>query len=531
MMSGVTYVWSLMGMATIVCGFLPQELKHFMKLWMHKLIKKLWSTDPYCRFHFHELDGRGRTNHLYRQVEMHLRSKQLIKDADDLYLSQEESAKKINYTLAGGETVSEHYEGVKVTWTFTTEKMKGSNGGEREENKYTLKMLKTDKVFVMSRYMDYVSRSAKEYKLQLTDLYLYSCSHERWKSHTFQHPSTFDTLAMDPESKDRLMTDIIAYMEGEAYFKRVGRAWKRGYLLYGPPGTGKSSLIAAMANLLHYNIYDLELTQVYDNSMLKALLTNTTSKSIIVIEDVDCSLDLTGSRFEKPAGKLKSTSSKQTTSSPGSRVTLSGLLNFTDGLWSCCGNERIIIFTTNHIEKLDPALLRPGRMDMHIHMSFCNFEIFKVLASNYLSVSSDPLFEQIERFLHEQSVCITPAEVTEILFENKDDTDLALRKLVADLERRGVEGDAVVVKPTDVKDSCDNEAEQDDESDKMEPAVEQDPNAAAVTGEKPCTKIHCNVREHKNQTNWLKIYLDYKSMVQRQGLLGGKRLTDRKSVV
>ncbi|KAJ6367141.1 hypothetical protein OIU77_003506 [Salix suchowensis] len=50
---------------------------------------------------------------------------------------------------------------------------------------------------------------------------------------------------------------------------------------------------------------------------------------------------------------------------------LSGLLNFIDGLWSSCGDERIIVFTTGHKENPDPALLRPGRMDMHIHMSYC----------------------------------------------------------------------------------------------------------------------------------------------------------------
>lgn len=163
---------------------------------------------------------------------------------------------------AGEETVSESYEGVKVWWTFSSEKTKGQNGGERDENKYVLKMLKSDKHFVRTRYMDYVALSAQEYKSQLRDLYLYSCSNDRWKAHTFHHPSTFDTLAMDPDSKLRLMADLRSYTEGEAYFKRVGRAWKRGYLLYGPPGTGKSSLIAAMANRLRYNIYDLELTQV-----------------------------------------------------------------------------------------------------------------------------------------------------------------------------------------------------------------------------------------------------------------------------
>ncbi|KAL0385000.1 UNVERIFIED_CONTAM: AAA-ATPase ASD, mitochondrial [Sesamum radiatum] len=58
-------------------------------------------------------------------------------------------------------------------------------------------------------------------------------------------------------------------------------------------------MIAAMANLLDYDVYDLELTSVKDNTELRRLLTETTAKSIIVIEDIDCSLDLTGQRTKR----------------------------------------------------------------------------------------------------------------------------------------------------------------------------------------------------------------------------------------
>jgi len=67
---------------------------------------------------------------------------------------------------------------------------------------------------------------------------------------------------MEPANIARIKGDLKSFMEGKDFFERVGRAWKRGYLLYGPPGTGKSSMIAAMANFLKYDVYDLELTQV-----------------------------------------------------------------------------------------------------------------------------------------------------------------------------------------------------------------------------------------------------------------------------
>lgn len=84
------------------------------------------------------------------------------------------------------------------------------------------------------------------------------------------------------------------------------------------------------------------------------------------------------------------------------QVTLSGLLNFVDGLWSSCGDERIIIFTTNHKEKLDPAMLRPGRMDVHIHMSYCSPCGFKTLASNYLGIRDHPLFVEVEELMKQK---------------------------------------------------------------------------------------------------------------------------------
>ncbi|KAG8643675.1 hypothetical protein MANES_11G055419v8 [Manihot esculenta] len=205
----------------------------------------------------------------------------------------------------------------------------------------------------------------------------------------FEHPASFDTLAMATKEKEEIMKDLVKFSKGKSYYAKIGKAWKRGYLLYGPPGTGKSTMIAAMDNFLNYDVYDLELTTVKDNSELRKLLIETTSKSIIVIEDIDCSLDLTGQRKpkEKEEDKdgegqdpiSKKEKEEEAENKKSSKVTLSGLLNFIDGIWSACGGERIIVFTTNYVEKLDPALIRRGRMDKHIEMSYCCFEAFKHL--------------------------------------------------------------------------------------------------------------------------------------------------------
>lgn len=80
----------------------------------------------------------------------------------------------------------------------------------------------------------------------------------QWSHVPLEHPATFDTLAMDPDMKQELMQDLLAFSKSKENYLKVGKPWKRGYLLYGPPRTGKSTMIAAMANLLDYDLYDQE---------------------------------------------------------------------------------------------------------------------------------------------------------------------------------------------------------------------------------------------------------------------------------
>ncbi|MFS7998680.1 putative ATPase, AAA-type, core, P-loop containing nucleoside triphosphate hydrolase [Helianthus anomalus] len=126
-----------------------------------------------------------------------------------------------------------------------------------------------------------------------------------------------------------------------------------------------------MAKHLSYDIYDIDLSKVVDDSDLKRLLLQTTSKSIIVAEDLD--------RF------ISSNSNYISSNSNNSRVTLSGILNFVDGILnSCCGDEKLMVFTMNNKDNIDSAILRPGRIDAHIYFPLCSFNSFRLLANNCL---------------------------------------------------------------------------------------------------------------------------------------------------
>lgn len=107
-----------------------------------------------------------------------------------------------------------------------------------------------------------------------------------------------------------------------------------------------------------------------------------------------------------------------------------------DGLWSCLGDKRIVVFTTNHKDRLDPALLRPGRMDVHINMSYCASHGFKLLASNYHGITnrqSQHLYGEIEALI--DSTEVTPAEVAEELTKS-DDANVAFEALFNFLQRK-----------------------------------------------------------------------------------------------
>jgi chaperone BCS1 len=136
---------------------------------------------------------------------------------------------------------------------------------------------------------------------------------------------------------------------------------------------------------------------------------------------------MNGKQKEESSNKLAEIEDE----SKSSKVTLSGLLNFIDGIWSASGGERLIIFTTNYVEKLDSALIHRERMDKHIELTYCDFEGFKVLAKNYLNLDSHHLFDPIRCLLEE--INMMPAEVAEKLMPNtvtEDGETTCLKSLI-----------------------------------------------------------------------------------------------------
>ncbi|XP_024989120.1 AAA-ATPase At3g50940-like [Cynara cardunculus var. scolymus] len=465
---------------SVARDYMPPEFQDYLYFGFRNFINK-FSTQ--LTMVIYESDG-FRDNEIYNATQLYLAAR-ISAEIHRLKVTKNPSEKNIRVAMESNEEFTDIYNGVKFKWSFLSKKTPtreyynddDSSGSSRSDQR-TLELTfhRKHKDLALNDYLPFIindttTRKQEEKTVKLFTVNtknMYSGRPTAWTSVNLDHPANFSTLAMDPDVKEKMMKDLDRFAARREYYRKVGKAWKRGYLLYGPPGTGKSSLIAAMANYLKFDIYDLELTAIKSNSELRNLLVSTANRSILVVEDIDCSVEL-HDRVAVAAAKALARENHRRGYTEEQRVTLSGFLNFIDGLWSSCGDERIIIFTTNRKDKLDPALLRPGRMDVHIHMSYCTSSGFRVLASNYLNITQHDLFEKIEDLIRE--VEITPAEVAEQLLKD-DDPDIALGGLVGffDVKRkeneeakaRAMEEEQLVAKEKEELDSKQNKEKQQD---------------------------------------------------------------------
>uniref|UniRef100_A0A803M1D7 AAA+ ATPase domain-containing protein n=2 Tax=Chenopodium quinoa TaxID=63459 RepID=A0A803M1D7_CHEQI len=439
------FVWAMLSQ------FIPYELRSFIE----KRLTHFYSQfHPYIEVTIPEHSGDHlKRSEAYTAVQSYLSS--ISSKSAKRFLGEiGRDGKSVVLSMDKHERVEDEFRGVKVWWICGKTATSSSDKPGPELMFYKITFHQKNRDLITEEYLKYVVKQGKAIKINnrqrrlYTNVGRYSTYGSMWSGIPLEHPATFDTLAMESDKKKEIMDDLRKFSNSKDFYKRIGKAWKRGYLLYGPPGTGKSTMIAAMANYLQYDIFDLELTAVKDNTELRRLLIETTSKSIIVIEDIDCSLQLTGQRKKSKEiseynelgsegdGKKGADKAAKAAERGSSNVTLSGLLNSIDGIWSSCGKERIIVFTTNLVEELDPALIRRGRMDKHIQMSHCSFQGFKVLAKNYLLVEENDnedyqgLFDVINKLLSQ--VKITPADVAEILMPKscEDTADKCLQKLI-----------------------------------------------------------------------------------------------------
>lgn len=205
-----------------------------------------------------------------------------------------------------------------------------------------------------------------------------------------------ETVVLDQAQKDSVLLDINEYLHPSTphWYANRGIPYRRGYLFHGPPGTGKTSLSFAIAGVFGLDIYCVSLLEpTLTEEDLGVLFNNLPRRCVVLLEDIDTAgLGRTGgeegsdqgsgddtdagdtfpgvskknTRKKRLIRKKKNPRSDSDTDEP-TGISLSGLLNAIDGVASHEG--RVLVMTTNHPEKLDPALIRPGRVDMEVEFT------------------------------------------------------------------------------------------------------------------------------------------------------------------
>lgn len=173
--------------------------------------------------------------------------------------------------------------------------------------------------------------------------------YSEWNTYSRIPVRRLNTVYMDERVKQRILEDITAFLNSEAEYDAFGIPYKKTYLLTGVPGSGKTSLIKALCNEIHYNLGIMSMSRDMDNATIQGSFRNIDPKTVLLLEDIDC-------LFEKR------------TSVDTPSFTFSNLINILDGVLFKHG--LIVFITTNHPEKLDPALLRQGRTDMIVELNY-----------------------------------------------------------------------------------------------------------------------------------------------------------------
>ena len=239
------------------------------------------------------------------------------------------------------------------------------------------------------------------------------------------------------------------FMNSKKWYSDNGIPYTLGLMLYGLPGCGKTSLIKAVSGVSHRHIINIKLHKYVTKTQMENLFFNETinivqngrNESVIIpieqrvylFEDLDSDdTDILLDRSEttgytkddifnpiedKYAYQQKKEEKEKEEVFSNEKLTLSCLLNLLDGVLEAPG--RIVIMTTNYINKLDSALIRPGRIDLICEFKKCTNDSIIEFIEMFYDIKLEQSYKEQIKMLEEYK--FTPAEMTKIMFENFED--------------------------------------------------------------------------------------------------------------
>jgi chaperone BCS1 len=263
-------------------------------------------------------------------------------------------------------------------------------------------------------------------KVERSRLKAYISTYGYWRKLKGYSPRPFESVILPKGHAEMIQADIQKFIQQRAWYARMGIPYHRGYLFHGLPGSGKTSLISALAGALEMNLYVLNIAgENMSDERLYDMFMDIQPHSILLLEDVDA---VTRNREAvKPETPVPAQVGGDAPVAEKKGVTLSGLLNCIDGIVAKDG--ALLFMTTNYKERLDPALIRPGRIDVQLEFGFATREqivrLFKRFFPNEWQLSA---VEFAATFPKD----VTMAEVQQYLLLRAESVD----KAFADLPRR-----------------------------------------------------------------------------------------------
>lgn len=197
-----------------------------------------------------------------------------------------------------------------------------------------------------------------------------------WRRIAYKARRPLANIIMEPSVRDSLLEDAREFLKSEDWYAARGLRWNRGYLLHGAPGTGKSSTIQALASELKLDVYIISINSpLMSDSILTSTMRSIPPKSIVVMEDVDAVFSTQKrelSNVPVAAGRasvmgMYPGQKMGMQGGGGGSISLSAALNAIDGIESADGGRILMMSTNVELSELDPALTRPGRVDLFIN--------------------------------------------------------------------------------------------------------------------------------------------------------------------
>lgn len=236
-----------------------------------------------------------------------------------------------------------------------------------------------------------------------------------WRRLNTFAPRKLDSVVLPLGFSESILADIKEFIAEAPWYQEMGIPYHRGYLFYGIPGTGKTSLVAALAGELRMNLYILSLgSEEMTDERFACLISEVPARSFMVLEDVDAAF---------AARKRKS---EEANAPSGTGLTLTGVLNALDGFMAKEGS--LIFMTTNHLDLLDPALIRPGRVDRKEEFGFATADQAERMFARFFPTACK---EEMEMFAEGVGgIGMTMAQIQQYLLDNRKSKGRAIMGMV-----------------------------------------------------------------------------------------------------